>query len=409
MTPAVDATRLWRTLAEVSDFGETAAGGLHRLAASVEDGLARDYVVAAARDLGCGVRIDEVGNIFARRPGGGHEPRAILIGSHLDSQPMAGKYDGPYGVIAALEVLRSLDDAGTVTHHPVELVVWTNEEGARFAPAMMGSACFAGRLAATDLHDRQDTSGVALGDALRAIGYLGNDVVTHDEHACYLELHIEQGPILQETGTDVGVVTAVQGMRWNRVTLTGQAAHAGTTPMGARRDALAAAARVVTGVERIGIDLAIPGRATVGFLQVSPNSPNVVPSGVELMVEFRHPEASTLDAMENDLDTLLDAVSVETGVTHLVRRELVSPPVAFDEGLIAVVQAAADATGRTSRRMVSGAGHDACQTAPHIPTAMVFIPCDQGISHAEQERITPEWALNGAAVLLQAVLLADQR
>lgn len=408
MTVSVDGDRLWRTLAEVSAFGETAAGGLHRLAASSEDGAARDYLVSAVRALGCSVRVDAVGNIFARRPGSDPGAKAVLVGSHLDSQPMAGKYDGPYGVIAGLEVLATLHGHGIETRHPVEVVCWTNEEGARYAPAMMGSAYYAGKHKAADLHALVDADGASLGDGLRAIGYLGDDVVPPDEHACYLELHIEQGPLLQSAGIQVGVVTSVQGMHWRRVRLRGQAGHSGTYPMIGRRDALVAAARIVSGVNAIGVGLPTPGRATVGQLTVAPNSPNVVPGAVDLMVEFRHPEPATLAAMGDDLDRLLDETAAATGVDIEAERVLDSPTVTFDAGMVDIVASAAEIAGVTSMHMVSGAGHDACQTAPIVPTAMIFIPCDQGISHAEEERITREWAVDGANVLLKAVLLADR-
>lgn len=408
MTVSVDGDRLWRTLAEVSAFGETAVGGLHRLAASSEDGAARDYLVSAARSLGCTIRVDAMGNIFARRRGSDPEAKALLVGSHLDSQPMAGKYDGPYGVIAGLEVLATLHGHGIETQRPVEVVCWTNEEGARFAPAMMGSAYYAGKHDVDALHALVDSEGATLGESLLSIGYLGDDVVSPKEHACYLELHIEQGPLLQNAGIQIGVVTSVQGMHWRRVRLRGQAGHAGTYPMDGRRDALVAAARIVSGVNAIGVELPTPGRATVGQLTVAPNSPNVVPGAVDLMVEFRHPEPATLATMSMDLDRLLNDTATATGVDIDAERVLDSPTVTFDAGMVDIVASAAEAAGVTSMRMVSGAGHDACQTAPLVPTAMIFIPCDQGISHAEQERITRDWAVDGANVLLQAVLLADR-
>ena len=406
--PSINPEQLWRSLEEISQFGATPAGGLHRLAASVEDGEARDYFVAAAQALGCTVRIDAVGNTFVRRAGTDPDVPAILIGSHLDSQPMAGKYDGTYGVVAGLEVLRALHDAQRDTEHAIEVVCWTNEEGARFAPAMMGSAYFAGRLAAADVPARQDTDGIDLGSSFAAIGYAGSDVVTSAEHGCYLELHIEQGPILQNEGLPVGVVTGVQGMCWFRVELTGQAGHSGTYPMELRRDAMVAAAALVTEVQIIGLMHPVTGRATVGKVLVSPNSPNVIPGRVELMVEFRNPSADDLNAMCVAFAAACESIASRTGVRVHAEQVLDSPAVNFDPTLLEVIEAAARQSGQPFRRMISGAGHDACQLAPIMPTAMIFIPCDKGISHAEDEAITPDWADAGAAVLLATVLLADR-
>lgn len=406
--PRIDHDLLWQTLEQISVFGATPAGGLHRLAASAEDRQARNYFVDAARALGCTVRIDALGNTFIRRSGSVPGATAILIGSHLDSQPMAGKYDGTYGVIAGLALLRALDETQTLTEHPIEVVCWTNEEGARFAPAMMGSAYFAGRFTADELLARRDAEDVALGDALAAIGYAGVDLVMRDDYHCYLELHIEQGPLLEDEQLPIGIVTGVQGMSWFRVHLTGQAGHSGTYPMEGRRDALVSAAELVTAVQGIGLEHPRVGRATVGRLHVTPDSPNVIPGQVELMVEFRHPEAAGLAAMGDAFSDACKAISQRTGIVVAVEQLLDSPTVHFHPELVDVVEAAAGACRLTSRRMISGAGHDACQVAPQMPTAMIFIPCEQGISHAEAEAITPEWAHGGAEVLLEAVLRADR-
>ena len=407
--PAVDGARLWRALEEISRFGATPAGGLHRLAATAEDGQARDYFVQAARAAGCTVRVDALGNTFVRREGRSPRATTILIGSHLDSQPMAGKYDGTYGVIAGLELLRALHESGIHTEHPLEVVCWTNEEGARFAPAMMGSAYFAGRFTAEDLLSRQDAHGISLHDSLSAIAYAGTDAVGREEYHCYLELHIEQGPVLEEEELPIGVVTAVQGMCWFRLQFTGEAGHSGTYPMERRRDALVAAAELVTAVHRIGLEHPFVGRATVGKLQVTPNSPNVIPGHVELMVEFRHPDAVGLAAMCDGLLRARAEIGARTAVAISLEQVLDSPTVHFNAGLVEVAETSATEAGLASRRMISGAGHDACQLAPHMPTAMIFIPCEQGISHAQDEAITPEWAEAGARALLETVLRADQR
>ena len=403
----IDSDRLWTSLAEVSVFGATPAGGLNRLAASTEDGQARDYVVAAAKEIGCTIRIDALGNTFMRRAGTDATAKTILLGSHLDSQPFGGKYDGIYGVMAGLEVLRTLNSSNTQTSHPIELAVWTNEEGARFAPAMMGAAYFAGKFTAAQLLSRTDTEGLVLGDSLKAIGYAGSDVVTPTEHAAYLEIHIEQGPILQDENLDIGIVTAVQGMRWFRVKITGQSGHTGTYPMETRRDALVAASQLVEAVQQIGLAQPNLGRATVGHLVVLPNSPNVIPGHVELMVEFRHPEGAVLDAMTTQLNDAINEIRSATLVGVVIEQELDSATINFTPELIEIVANSVSARGLTGKRMLSGAGHDACQLAAVMPTTMIFIPCDKGISHAEDEDITQEWSANGAQVLLRTVLDLD--
>lgn len=406
-TPSINSDRLWNSLVEISKFGETPAGGLHRLAASTEDGQARDYVVAIARELGCTIRIDALGNTFIRRAGSDDAAKAILIGSHLDSQPLGGKYDGIYGVMAGVELLRSMHDANLQTQHPIEVAIWTNEEGARFAPAMMGAAYFAGKFKADELLSRTDIDGIRLGDSLRNIGYAGTDVISPSEHSCYLEIHIEQGPILQDEELQIGVVTAVQGMRWFRIGITGQSGHTGTYPMETRRDALVAASHLVKAVQRIGLDQPGTGRATVGHMVVTPNSPNVIPGHVELMVEFRNPEPEVLDIMTEALNRTLAEVEATHQVDVTAKKELDSATIHFTPNLIDIVEQAAAASGKTSKRMISGAGHDACQLAAVIPTTMIFIPCDKGISHAENEAITQDWAADGAEVLIETVLRID--
>jgi beta-ureidopropionase / N-carbamoyl-L-amino-acid hydrolase len=405
----IDSDRLWKSLTEISVFGATPAGGLNRLAASKEDGQARDYVVAAARELGCTVRIDALGNTFMRRAGTDANAKAILIGSHLDSQPLGGKYDGIYGVMAGLELLRALHESETETKHAIELAVWTNEEGARFAPAMMGAAYFAGKFSAAELLSRVDAQGEKLGDSLAEIGYAGTDIVSPVEHKAYLEIHIEQGPILQDENLQIGVVTLVQGMRWFRIGISGQSGHTGTYPMETRRDALVAASHLIKAVQQIGLAQPLTGRATVGHIVVTPNSPNVIPGHVELMVEFRNPKGAVLDVMTASLNQALKETAAKYGVEVVSKQELDSATIDFTSELIDLVEQAASACGKTSKRMISGAGHDACQLSAVMPTTMIFIPCDKGISHAENEAITQDWAADGAAVLVETVLAFDSK
>jgi N-carbamoyl-L-amino-acid hydrolase len=406
-SPEINSARLWKSLTEISVFGATPAGGLHRLAASKEDGQARDYVVAAARELSCTVRIDALGNTFMRRAGTDANANAILVGSHLDSQPLGGKYDGIYGVMAGLELLRVLHESNMQTKHPIEVAVWTNEEGARFAPAMMGAAYFAGKFTAEELLIRKDVDGIELGKSLTAIGYAGTDTISPSEHLAYLEIHIEQGPILQDEDLQIGVVTLVQGMRWFRVGITGQSGHTGTYPMETRRDALVAASHLIKSVQQIGLDQPLTGRATVGHIVVTPNSPNVIPGHVELMVEFRNPEVAVLDVMTDALDSALKETTEKYGVEIVSKQELDSGTINFTPELIDIVEQSAKACGMTSKRMISGAGHDACQLSAVMPTTMIFIPCDKGISHAENEAITQKWAADGAQVLVETVLAID--
>jgi len=406
-TPQINSARLWKSLDEISVYGATPAGGLHRLAASKEDGQARDYVVAAAGELGCTIRIDALGNTFMRWAGTDSSAKTILIGSHLDSQPLGGKYDGIYGVMAGLELLRVLHESKTKTKHAIEVAVWTNEEGARFAPAMMGAAYFAGKFTAEELLVRKDVDGVQLGKSLTEIGYAGTDEVSPVEHQVYFEIHIEQGPILQDENLQIGVVTLVQGMRWFRVGITGQAGHTGTYPMETRRDALVAASHLIKAVQQIGLDQPLTGRATVGHIVVTPNSPNVIPGHVELMVEFRNPEVAVLDVMTASLNKALKETANKYGVEVESQQELDSATINFTQELVDLVEQAAASCGKTSKRMISGAGHDACQLSAVMPTTMIFIPCDKGISHAENEAITQEWAADGAQVLVETVLRFD--
>lgn len=405
----VDGSRLWQSLEEISQFGATPAGGLHRLAASPEDGLARDYFVSIAKSIGCTVRVDQLGNVFIRRQGSNASRKAILIGSHLDSQPFGGKYDGIYGVMAGLEVLRTLHAHQVQLEYSVDVACWTNEEGARFAPAMMGAAYFAGKFEADDLLQRLDVQGISLEQSLREIGYLGSDSISPQEFETYLEIHIEQGPVLENSDTAIGVVTGVQAMQWHRVTITGQSGHAGTYPMEIRQDALVAASEVIAQVEQIGLAHPQIGRATVGFLEVHPNSPNVIPGSVELMVEFRHPDQSIINQMASDLETALARIQTTRNVHVAKVQELDAAPVVFDLALVDTIQAVCEQQGIAYQRMLSGAGHDAVQVSGCISSAMIFIPCVKGISHAEDEEITSEWAQRGAQVLLDTVLMLNEK
>jgi N-carbamoyl-L-amino-acid hydrolase len=400
----VDGARLWASLETMAQIGATPRGGVCRLALTDLDRAARDLFVRWATDAGCTVRIDRIGNIFARRAGRDPTAAPVLTGSHADTQPTGGRYDGIYGVLGALEVVRALNDARVETQRPIDIVVWTNEEGSRFAPAMIASGVFAGAYPLDYGLARTDASGTTIGDALARIGYDGTEPVGgFPVHAAY-ELHIEQGAILERSGHTIGVVTAGQGQRWYEITLEGVDAHAGTTPMELRRDALVGAARMIDFVESLGRRHAPHGRATVGMIEARPNSRNTVPGKCFFTVEFRHPDAAVLARMDAELRTKLVALAGASGLSHSIEQIFDYAPVPFAPACIDAVRNAAQMLGLTHADIVSGAGHDACYLARVAPTGMIFVPCIDGLSHNEAEAITPEWAEAGANVLLHAVL-----
>ncbi len=402
-----DAARLWDTLMTTATIGGTEKGGICRLTLTEHDRKVRAWLEAQVAAFGCTVTRDDMGTMFARRPGKRADVPPIAIGSHMDTQPTGGKFDGNLGVLAALEVLRTLDEAGYETFAPIELVNWTNEEGARFSPPMLASGVFAGVFTREWASGRTDANGVSFGAALEAIGQRGEQLCGAHPLSAFFELHIEQGPILEAEGLDIGAVTGVQGMRWYEVTVTGQEAHTGATPMHLRRNALLGAARLVEMVEEIACAHAPLAVATVGSMRVSPNSPNVVPGVAFLTVDLRHPEAVALDAMERELETTLRTACDPLGLSVASAKIWDQPPVAFDSQCVAAVRAAAEACGFKVRDMVSGAGHDAAYVARVAPTAMIFVPCRGGVSHNEAEHSSQEQCAAGAQVLLQAVLEYD--
>jgi N-carbamoyl-L-amino-acid hydrolase len=378
-----------------------------RLALSEEDRVARTLLRDWALEAGFTCDVDSMGNMFIRRAGKNRDLPPVMTGSHVDSQPLGGNYDGIYGVLAGLEVLRTLNDTRTETERDIVLVNWTNEEGARFAPAMLASGVWSGQLTQEFAYARSDSAKITVREALEAIGYRGDmPARSFPVHACY-ELHIEQGPILEDEDVDIGLVRAAMGQRWFTITLDGFAAHAGTTPMHSRRDALTAFAELALKVEAIGYQHAPDGRATIGMAQVTPNSRNVVPSRVVCSVEFRHPDGDALAAMEAALHQAAESLAGR-GVTADVARIFDYAPIAFDAGCLARSEAAVAALGYSSKPMVSGAGHDTCYISTIAPASMIFIPCVKGISHNEEERILPAWSEKGANVLLHSLLIAAQ-
>jgi N-carbamoyl-L-amino-acid hydrolase len=403
---AINAERLWGEIMETAAIGGTPKGGICRLTLTDLDRQVRDWFKVRAEQLGCRVIVDDMGAMFARRDGIANVP-PIAFGSHLDTQPTGGKFDGVLGTLAALEALRTLVEAGYETYAPIEVVNWTNEEGSRFAPAMVSSGVFAKVLEKDWAQSRQDRDGMTFAAALDAIGYRGPERCGDHPLSAFFELHIEQGPILEAEGKDIGVVTGVQAMRWYEVTVTGQDTHTGTTPMHLRKNALLGAARLIDAVDAIGRKHA-PGVATVGRIENRPNSPNVVPGEVFFMVDQRHPDGGALDAMEADFSAALPAICEPLGLGVAMQRIWDQPEVRFDADCVAAVRRAAELTGYSSRDIVSGAGHDAAYVSRVAPAAMIFVPCRGGISHNEAEFSSKEQCAKGAQVLLQAVLDYDR-
>jgi N-carbamoyl-L-amino-acid hydrolase len=402
----IDGQRLWDSLMEMAKIGATEKGGVRRLALTDVDREGRDLFVKWCEDAGCTVSVDAMGNIFARRAGRDDTLAPVMAGSHLDSQPTGGKFDGAYGVLAALEVVRALNDAGYETTAPIEVVAWTNEEGSRFAPAMIGSGTFAGVFELDYAHQRADPDGLTLGAELERIGYNGDGCGGRPVGA-YFEAHIEQGPILEAEEKTIGVVTGAQAQRWYEITLTGQESHAGPTPMEVRHDALVGAAAVVQAVNRIGHEFQPGACATVGMLDVSPNSRNVIPGQVFLTVDLRHPDDQRLAAMDKALRSAVDEAAAAASLEVAFEQIWQCAAIPFDAACVDAVRAAAEASDFSHRDIVSGAGHDAIYMAGVAPAAMIFVPCEDGISHNEIENATPEDLAAGCQVLLDAILTRD--
>jgi len=400
----VDGERLWRSLMDLAQIGATPKGGVCRLALSDLDGEARRRFLRWCEAAGCAVAVDAIGNIFARRPGRRAELAPVLAGSHLDSQPTGGKFDGAYGVMAALEVLRTLNDHRIETEAPVEIVAWTNEEGSRFQPVMMGSGVYVGAHDLASTLAQRDQDGVTVGEALARIGFAGDARLFGQPAGAYFEAHIEQGPVLEDADVVIGVVTGALGLRWFDVIASGQDAHAGTTPLARRRDAMLAAAQVIVELDRIAREHPPSGRATVGAMTVAPNSRNVIAGQVSFTVDLRHSDEAALAAIEEAFRRACAAIGAARGVSFTIKQVSAYPVTQFDPGAIAAVRVGAAALGISHMDIVSGAGHDAVNMAGHAPTAMIFVPCAGGISHNEREAAEPDHLEAGCNVLLQAVL-----
>lgn len=402
MSPRIDGDRLQLDLAQLALIGATSGGGVTRLALTDEDRAGRDLLQAWMRAAGLQVRIDDVGNITGRRNGAVDGP-AVVLASHIDSVRQGGQYDGAYGVLAALAVVRALNEASLTTRLPIEIVNWTNEEGVRFEPAMLCSGLVAGRFRLDEVYDRRDCDGLRFEDELQRIGYAGSLEHRPGPAHAYLELHIEQGPVLEDAGIPVGVVVGIVGITWLELTINGHADHAGPSPMPLRRDALAAAARVVSAVERLATDTA-DAVGTVGRLSVEPNVINTIPGRVVFSVDFRHRDREVLDGLVSRLHAVVEEIMSTTGVDIEIDRFWTSEPTRFDEHVVDVVEAACQSVSVPSCRLWSGAGHDAKYAQDIWPAGMIFVRSKDGLSHCEAEYSAPDDLVAGASALLQATL-----
>lgn len=394
-----------RALGELGAIhGPNGEPGSARLALTDDDKAGRDLVVTWMRDLGLDVRIDTIGNVIATRTGANPRARAIMTGSHIDTVKTGGLYDGNLGVLAGLEVIETLDQAGIVTSHPISVAFFTNEEGARFNPDMMGSLVYCGGMSAEEAYDVVGIDGARVGDELARISYLGATPCPGEAPHAFVELHVEQGPVLEAEGVRFGAVTGVQGISWQELTITGQSNHAGTTPMSLRHDAGYAAARVATFVRELAIEIGHPHVGTVGFIRLHPNLVNVVAADAVMTVDLRNTDEAILQRSERRLQLFLRELEAAEGVTITSRVLARFEPVAFDDRVIDLVQEVATELGHTVKRMPSGAGHDAQMLARMCPTAMIFTPSVNGISHNPAEHTDPGDLIEGANILLQTML-----
>jgi N-carbamoyl-L-amino-acid hydrolase len=389
---------------EMAKIGPGIAGGNNRQTVTDEDGEGRHLFKRWCDAAGLETGVDEMGTMFARREGTDPSLPPVYVGSHLDTQPTGGKYDGVLGVLGGLEIVRSLNDLDIKTKHPIVVTNWTNEEGARFAPAMMASGVFAGVLDQADVYEHTDKNGKKFGEELERIGWKGTEKVGDRKIHAFFELHIEQGPILEDEEIDIGVVTHGQGLKWLQVTLTGKEAHTGSTPMPKRRNAGLGMARVIELVHEIAMDYQPDAVGAVGHMEVYPNSRNIIAGRTVFTIDIRSPEKEVLDAMDGrireGIDTICDALDIQYKIEQVGAFD----PVTFDKGCVKAIRDAAERLGYTHRNIVSGAGHDACWINRVAPTAMVMCPCVDGLSHNEAEEITKEWAAAGADVLFHAVV-----
>ena len=400
----IDGERLWRSLMALAAIGATPKGGVARLALTDLDRAGRDWVIAQAREADMSVEVDAIGNIFMRRAGRDPSLAPVVTGSHIDTQPTGGKFDGNYGVLAGLEVIRTLNDQRITTDAPLDVVAWTNEEGSRFVPVMMGSGVFCGAFGLEHAYAARDASGRSVRDELERIGYLGTAEPGRRPVGCYFEAHIEQGPVLEEAGRVIGIVEGALGSRWYDCTVRGTEAHAGSTPMTSRHDALQVATRVMQEVVALANRHAPHGRGTVGYADVFPNSRNVIPGRVRFSIDLRNASVALLDAMDREMRAFVNRVRDESGLAIDLDEVAHYAPCPFDAGCVDLVERTAARLDYSHMRVTSGAGHDAVYLARVAPTGMIFVPCRDGISHNEIEDAEPAHLAAGANVLLHCML-----
>ncbi|ETA49727.2 allantoate amidohydrolase [Rhodobacteraceae bacterium PD-2] len=400
----IDGDRLWDSLMEMAKIGPGVTGGNNRQALTDEDAEGRALFQRWCEEAGLIMGLDQMGNMFARREGTDPEALPVYVGSHLDTQPTGGKYDGVLGVLGGLEIIRTLNDLNIQTKPPIVVSNWTNEEGTRFAPPMLASGVFAGVHTQDWAYARQDAAGKTFGAELERVGWKGDEEVGARKMHAFFELHIEQGPILEAEGKEIGVVTHGQGLSWTQVTVTGKDAHTGSTPMHMRRNAGLAMARILEAVDAIALDNAPHALGAAGHIDVYPNSRNVIPGKAVFTVDFRSPDLSVLEAMEARMKTEAQAICDRMELSVEFEKVGGFDPVTFDEGCVTAVRSAAERLGLSHMNIIAGAGHDACWINQKTPTAMVMCPCVDGLSHNEAEEISIDWARAGADVLFHAVV-----
>jgi len=400
----INGERLWESLMEMAKIGPGVAGGNNRQTLTDEDGEGRALFQKWCEAAGCTMGLDQMGNMFARREGTDPEALPVYVGSHLDTQPTGGKYDGVLGVLGGLEIIRTLNDLDVKTKHPIVVTNWTNEEGTRYAPAMLSSGVFAGMHTQEWAYDREDAEGKKFGDELKRIGWRGEEEVGARKMHAFFELHIEQGPILEAEDKMIGVVTHGQGLSWTQVTVTGKESHTGSTPMPMRKNAGLGMARMLDLVDQIAWSHKPDAVGAAGHIDVFPNSRNVIPGKVVFTVDFRSPNLETITDMETRFADGAKEIAEEMGLGIELEKVGGFDPVTFNEGCVNAVRSAAERLGYSHRDIISGAGHDACWINRSAPTAMVMCPCVDGLSHNEAEDISIEWATAGADVLLHAVV-----
>ena len=400
----IDGARLWDSIMTLAKIGATPKGGVKRLALTDLDKQGRDLVISWGKAAGLAVTVDKIGNVFMRREGANPALPPIVSGSHIDTQPTGGKFDGNYGVLAALEVVRTLNDRGIRTEAPIEVAFWTNEEGSRFVPVMMGSGVFAKAFTLEHAYAACDVDGKSVGDELARIGYVGEQEPGDHPIGAYFEAHIEQGPVLEDADKVIGVVPAVLGLSWYDCVVTGMEAHAGPTPMALRRDALQVATAIMQEVVAIANRYQPYGRGTVGFVQCFPNSRNVIPGEVKFSIDLRNVNEQLLNAMHEEMLAFIERTRAESGLGITVERVSYYPPCPFHPDCVDAVRRATDTLGYSTMDVVSGAGHDAIYVARLAPAGMIFVPCKDGISHNEIEDAQPAHLEAGCNVLLHAML-----